>query len=190
VRSLIVGLLELGPFGYRGPARGYQPHYLTADDNGVRTVQVVSPGFACPSNAFFRRVLDYTTDSYLYGTSGNRSRRLTGADDEPVHYRLGPIQAQFGRVPGFFMLGSADDAETRQQYPLHLPMSATVLSFHKLGPADGGRPSVVVERHGSLELDQLRAVAANVGLGLHLAPGAQRRLEPRVYGDAVQARAA
>jgi hypothetical protein len=183
VRALIRGLLELGPFGFRGPARGYLPHYLTQDDNGVRTVQVVSPGLACPSNYFFARVLEYTTDSYLYGTSANRSRRLTGADDEPVHHRLAPLQPEFGRVPGFFMLGQADDDAARLRYPHHEPMSATVLSFHKLGPADGSRPRVVVERHGSLALDQLRAVAEDVGLGLHLAPGAQRRLEPRVYGN-------
>jgi hypothetical protein len=181
VRNLIRGLIELGPFGFRGPAASHLPPYLTADDGGVRTVQVVSPGTACPSNQLYARVLEAIPEGYLYGTSANRSRQLTGADDEPVHYRLGPLQADFGRTPGFFMVGAGDECAMRQRYPLHAQMSATLLSFHKLGPSDGQPPRLVVERYGSLDLDTLRDLAAQVGLGLWLAPTAARRLRQRDY---------
>jgi hypothetical protein len=181
VQSLIRGLGELGPFGFRGPAAPGLPRYLTADDNGVRTVQVVSPGANCPSNDLFAQVMDSIPERYLYGTSANRSRQVTGAEDEPCHYRLAPLQADFGRTDGFFMLSSADDCAMQRNYPLHASMSATLVSFHKLGPPDGPIPRVVVERHGSLELERLRAVASRAGLGLWLAPTAQRRLTQRDY---------
>ena len=179
--DLIGGLIELGPFGFRGPAGAHLPHYLTADDNGVRTVQVVSPGVDCPSNRLFAQVLTYIPEGYLYGTSANRSRQVTGAEDEPVHYRLAPVQAGFGAVSGFFMIRSADECATQQGYPQHAPMSATLLSFHKLGPADGALPRLVVERSGSLELAELERVAAQAGVGLFLAPTARRRLAQRDY---------
>jgi hypothetical protein len=181
VQTLIRGLSELGPFGFRGPAAAHLPHFLTADDRGVRTVQFVSPGTASPCNQLFARVLDSIPEDYLYGTSANRSRQVTGAEDEPVHYRLGPLQVDFGRTAGFFMLGSSDDCAMQHNYPLHASMSATLVSFHKLGPADGSLPRLVVERHGSLDLDQLRAVAAHAGFGLWLAPSAHRRLSQRDY---------
>jgi hypothetical protein len=181
VQTLIRGLGELGPFGVRGPAAPRLPDSLTADDNGVRTVQVVSPGASCPSNDLFAQVMESIPEDYLYGTSANRSRQVTGAEDEPVHYRLAPLQADFGRTDGFFMLGAADDCTMQRNYPLHASMSATLVSFHKLGPADGPLPRVVVERHGSLQVDKLQAVATRAGLGLWLAPTAQRRLTQRDY---------
>jgi hypothetical protein len=101
VQTLIRGLGELGPFGVRGPAAPRLPDSLTADDNGVRTVQVVSPGASCPSNDLFAQVMESIPEDYLYGTSANRSRQVTGAEDEPVHYRLAPLQADFGRTDGF-----------------------------------------------------------------------------------------
>ncbi len=183
VQAFIQRLVELGPIGFRGPARNQLPSILTADDGGVRTVQVVSPGTACPSNRLYARVLDQIPEDYLYGTSANRSRQITGAEDEPVHYRLAPLQADFGRTAGFLMVGAADDGAIQHRYPLHAPMSATLVSFHKLGPRDrsGSLPRLVVERYGSLALDTLRAVAAETGLGLWLAPTARRRLTQRDY---------
>jgi tRNA A37 threonylcarbamoyladenosine synthetase subunit TsaC/SUA5/YrdC len=181
VRDLIAGLIELGPFGFRGPAASYLPHFLTADDRGVRTVQVVSQGTACPSNRLYARVIEAIPESYLYGTSANRSRQVTGAEDEPVHYRLGPLQADFGRTAGFFMVGSADECAVRQAYPRHASMSTTLVSFHKLGPASGQQPHLVVERSGSLAVEDVRRVAAQVGLGPWLAPAAVRRLSQRDY---------
>lgn len=181
--ALIDGLLELGPFGFRGPARPGLPHFMTADDHGVRTVQTVSPGKICPTNQLYERVLDEIPEPYLYGTSANRSRHLTGAVDEPVHHRLAPLRAEFGAVPGFFWMRSADEQAMQQRYPLHAPTSATLISFHKLGP-DGPLPAVVVERHGSLELEHVRRVARSVGLDVYLAPSARQRLSARDYARA------
>jgi hypothetical protein len=181
VEALMRALIALGPFGFRGPARPRLPELLTQDDGGVRTVQVISPGVSCPSNMLYARALELVGGDYLYGTSGNRSRQQTGAEDEPVHYRLAPLQADFGRFDDFFMLSAGDETALARRYPLHQQMSATVLSFHKLGPNDGGLPRLVVERHGSLELSALRRIAAQFGFGLHLAPAAQRRLTARTY---------
>ena len=132
VIELMHALLELGPFGFRGPAAAHLPRHLTADDRGIRTVQVVNAGYTCPSNELYARVIERIPEDYLYGTSGNRSRHVTGADEEPVHHRLAPLQADFGRMPRFIMLRSADEREMLRRYQLHDPMSATLLSFHKL----------------------------------------------------------
>jgi hypothetical protein len=56
VQAFIHRLVERGPIGFRGPARHHLPTILTADDHGVRTVQVVSSGTACPSNRLYARV--------------------------------------------------------------------------------------------------------------------------------------
>jgi len=182
VLELIDALLDLGPFGFRGPARAGLPRFLTADDQGVRTVQVVSPGKTSPANRFYARVIEQIGEAFLYGTSANRSRRVTGAEDEPVHYRLAPLQAEFGRVPGFFMVHAGDELALQGAYPVHAPMSVTLLSFHKVGPG-GVLPALVVERHGSLELHHVRRLAADVGLEVCLAPGALRRITARSYLD-------
>jgi tRNA A37 threonylcarbamoyladenosine synthetase subunit TsaC/SUA5/YrdC len=181
--EFIQALLELGPLGFRGPAAVHLPDHLTADDNGVRTVQVVNAGHACPSNELYARVMERIPEGFMYGTSGNRSRRQTGADEEPVHHRLQPLQAHFGSVPRFLMLRSPDEQEMLRNYPLHDPMSATLLSFHKLAPTDRSRPRLVVERHGSLRFSDLREVAAHFELDLHMAPAAQQRLTRHFYPD-------
>jgi len=184
VTTLMDALLDLGPIGFRGPARDGLPHYLTADDNGICTVQTVSPGRSSPTNRLYARILAYLPESFLYGTSGNLSRQVTGADEEPVHHRLAPLQAEFGRVPGFFMVRAADEDAIQHAYAFHAPTSATVLSFHKLGPA-GPLPALVVERNGSLDLDRLRQAARDVGLDLFLAPAARKRLSARDYATEV-----
>jgi hypothetical protein len=46
-------LLALGPCGFRGPAAAGLPSHLTQRDANVLTTQVISPGYACPSNAVF-----------------------------------------------------------------------------------------------------------------------------------------
>jgi len=183
VQELIRRLIALGPIGFRGPARPGLPAHLTADDHGIRTAQVVNGGISCPSNELYARVLDMIPENYLYGTSANRSRHITGAMDEPIHYRLAPVQADFGRVPGFFMIGAGDECAQQARYPLHAPMSTTLLSFHRLGPwdADSRRPRIVVERYGSLDLQTLRKTVAELDLDLWFGPSAQRRLTQRNY---------
>src|SRR5215203_6072639 len=160
VIDLMDALWELGPFGFRGPAAAHMPPHLTQPDGGLRTTQVITPGLACPSNAFIRRSLDLISSTYVYGTSANRSRHLTGAEDEPVHYRADAVMAEFGNEPGFILLRQDDDVATGRAYPLHAPQSTTILAFHKLGGCDDrGRQRLIIERHGSLDAAIVRDVA-------------------------------
>jgi hypothetical protein len=182
VMDLMDAFFAVGPFGFRGPAAACVPDHLGEWDNGVRTAQVIAPGYACPSNEFLSRSLTAVDDDVLYVTSCNRSRHLTGAEDEPAHYRADGIRAEFGDDPDFLVLEHFDEAAARARYPLHAPMSVTILSFHKLGQLDAeGRPSLVVERHGSLPIEQVVPIVQRHGFGVTLGPKAVRRLQLRRY---------
>ncbi len=187
VRSLVDALFELGPFGFRGPAAAYVPDHLAQFDGGVRTTQVIAPGYACPSNRFLSRALELVRDDLLYVTSANRSRHLTGAPDEPAHWRADALRTEFGSDPGFVVLAHPDEAAARRRYPLHAPMSTTILAFHKVARR-GPEIHLVVERHGSLPVEHVRSVVERLGFGLELAPSAAQRLELREYPDTMQAR--
>jgi hypothetical protein len=182
--GLIDTLLDLGPFGFRGPAAAWLPDHLTAADAGVRTAQVIAPGFACPSNRLIAATLEATGGRILHVTSASRSSHASGVE-EPAHYRAEALAAEFAAElagPGFLLLRHRDEAHARARYPLHAPMSTTVLAFHKLGrPEPDGRPTLVVERHGSLHLDDLAVIVGRWGLGLDPAPLARRRLAERSY---------
>ncbi|MEU3609814.1 hypothetical protein AB0E83_30885 [Streptomyces sp. NPDC035033] len=185
VRSLAEELLALGPVGLRGPASARVPDPLTADDGGVRTVQVVAPGTRCPSHAFLGAALGLTGGDFLAVTSAKRSRHLTGRDQEPAHWRADGLAGEFGAEPGVRILAHADEEAARRRHPFHRPTSVSVLSFHRTaGHTRSGLPALVLERHGSLSADHIRAVAANHGFGLALAPHAGGPLVPRPYGPA------
>jgi tRNA A37 threonylcarbamoyladenosine synthetase subunit TsaC/SUA5/YrdC len=173
-RRAILGLIDtffgMGPFGFRGPAAPHIPDHLTQVQDGVRTVQVIAPGYACPSNAFLARCLDAAGTDLLYVTSANRSRHSTGADDSPAHWRAAGLLEEFGSEPDFALLGHEDEATARAAYPRFAPMSTSVLSF---GPA-----GLKLERHGSLGVDAIREILAGLGLGIGQNP---KRLTPRVY---------
>jgi hypothetical protein len=135
----------------------------------VRTTQVIAPGYACVSNRFLSRALDLVREDLLYVTSANRSRHLTGAPDEPAHWRADGLRTEFGSDPDFVVLAHPDEDAARRRYPLHAPMSTTILAFHKV--ANTGREvRLVVERHGSLPIEQLRPVVERLGFGLDIAP--------------------
>ncbi len=149
---------------------------------------------------------------YLYGTSANRSRHRTGAEDEPAHFRGDAIAREFsqeGDKDDVLVLHHASDDNARDAHPHHDPMSTTFLALHRLGAAasaatttnatnnddvnsaaaavggggGGGRPSLIVERHGSLPLETLRPLVARLGFDLELGPKAARRLALRSYDD-------
>jgi hypothetical protein len=185
-RRQVMGLMDaffaMGPFGFRGPAADHVPDHLAEWDNGVRTTQVIAPGYGCPSNDFLSRSLATVDRDFLYITSCNRSRHLTGAPDEPAHYKADGIRAEFGDDTSFVVLEHFDEAAARARYPLHAPMSTTILAFHKLGQVDAeGRPSLIVERHGSLPIEQVIPVVERHGLGVTLGPNAVHRLRLRRY---------
>jgi tRNA A37 threonylcarbamoyladenosine synthetase subunit TsaC/SUA5/YrdC len=66
VLDLIEHLLDLGPFGFRGPAAPHVPDHLASFDGAVRTTQIISPGARCPSNTFLRRAMERTGTEFLY----------------------------------------------------------------------------------------------------------------------------
>lgn len=176
----------LGPFGFRGPAAAHLPAHMTSRDGAALTTQVIAPGYACPANDFLTRGLDATGDDLLYTTSANRSRHLTGADDTPAHWRADGLRAEFAHEPAFRLLEHPDEDAARAGYPLHLPMSTTILGFHRLGtnPSDPRMIQFVLERHGSLHVDVVRNVLDRFGFGLEIGPRARTRLRLREYPPA------
>ncbi|MCE0534797.1 hypothetical protein LWF15_04685 [Kineosporia rhizophila] len=180
ILTVIDVLYGMGPFGFRGPAVTHVPDHLTVTENGVRTVQVIAPGYACPSNAFLARCLDAAGTDLLYVTSANRSHHLTGAEDSPAHWKASGLRADFGHVPNFAVLEHQDEAAARAAYPRFAPMSTSVISFHRALPTDAsGRQVLTLERHGSLAVDDIREVLDDLGLGLTSRAG--QRLTARTY---------
>ncbi|HET7476425.1 MAG TPA: hypothetical protein VFJ97_10460 [Dermatophilaceae bacterium] len=188
VREVVDTFFERGPFGFRGPAARHLPEHLTAPDHGVLTAQVIAPGYACPSNGFLAESVRATGDPYLYITSANRSRHLTGADDSPAHWRAEGLRAEFGDVPGFLLLQHGYEPAARASYPAYLPMSTTILGFHVEARDEHGRSALLLERHGSLHAEEVRRVLDRMGLGLTVRPSAQRRLLVRDYAKGLSDR--
>ena len=95
--AVMADLHALGPIGFRGPAAAHVPEHLTVMDGDVRTVQVISPGDACPSNALVADVLDLTGEDILYITSANTSSHVS-KQLEAAHYAMREIQRRVRRT--------------------------------------------------------------------------------------------
>jgi hypothetical protein len=149
------------------------PEHLTVADGMVRTVQHISPGVRCRSNALVREVLDITGGSLLFITSANSS-----GHDSAAHYEMEAIGSEFGHRRDVVLIGHEDETANRLSYRRHLPCSTTIVAFHREVREDG-RPALVLERHGSLGIDDAREVADRHGYGLQVAPGAHRRVPVR-----------
>jgi hypothetical protein len=184
VLQLMDVFFGMGPFGFRGPAAAHVADHLTFPDGEISTAQVIAPGYACPSNEFLSRSLATTGDDLLYITSANRSRHLTGADDSPAHWRAAGLRAEFGDKHGFLVIEHPDEDAARARYPRYSPMSTTIIGFHRVVRVPGDRrPYLILERHGSLHVDDVRAVLDSLGYGLVLGPKAETRLLQRDYSQ-------
>jgi tRNA A37 threonylcarbamoyladenosine synthetase subunit TsaC/SUA5/YrdC len=176
--ALMTEFHALGPMGFRGPAAPRVPDHLTVTDGGIRTVQHISPGVRCRSNALVGDVLDITGEDLLLVTSANssshRSRRL-----EAAHCEMDEIRREFGHRRDVVMIGHDDEDANRAFYPRHLPGSTSILAFHRKA-GEGGRPALVLERHGSLAIDEIRAVLTRHGFGLAIAPSGHARIPVRL----------
>jgi hypothetical protein len=90
--------------------------------------------------------------------------------------------AEFGAEDGFVLLAHSDEAAAPARYPRHLPMSTTILGLHTVIRRPGDpRPHLILERHGSLAIADVRAVLAGLGFGLVIGPKAESRLQLRDY---------
>ena len=93
--ATMADLHMLGPIGFRGPAASQIPDHLTVTDGGIRTVQLISPGDVCPSNALIAEVLDLIGEDILSITSANTSSHVS-KQLEAAHYEMRAIQKEFG----------------------------------------------------------------------------------------------
>ncbi|MBA3287379.1 MAG: hypothetical protein H0U21_05045 [Acidimicrobiia bacterium] len=82
------------------------------------------------------------------------------------------------------ILAHRDEQAARSRYPLFALTSVTLVSFHDIAVTGHGRPTVTIDRHGSLHVDEVRRIAHLVGFDVEIGVNARRRLEPRRYSDA------
>jgi hypothetical protein len=168
----------LGPMGFRGPAAHHVPGHLTSLDDELRTTQIIGPGYRCLSNDLLDDVLTRTGEDFLFITSANVSGGVTGKV-EAAHYDLRGMQDDFGGKDGILLIGHRDEGAVRASYSHHLPMSTSILAFHKLARGEAGEPALILERHGSLGVDDVRELAGKHGFGLVLGEKANERLPLR-----------
>lgn len=183
VARVVEALTRLGPIGFRGPAAAHVPAHLTAPAHGVTTAQVILPGSRCPSNQLLRLAAAAVAPVPLFITSANRSRHVTGAVEEPAHWRADPLRAELGDVPGLIVVEHDDEHEARVRCMHHEPMSTTILGLHHVSVVDGVL-HLPLERHGSLSVGVVRWVLASLGLGVVVEESAQVRLTARRYAEA------
>ncbi len=185
VLALIDAFYWMGPFGFRGPAADHIPDHLTSiAENGKRTTQLIASGYHCPSNRFLQRTLAHLKESYLFITSANISSHLTG-QEEPAHYEMNQIQRAFEHHKGILMMRHPNEEEARARYPEYAPMSTSILGFYELHTDERGRPALMIERHGSLPLDDIAKVLNDFGFGYVLGPKAQSRLAQHEYAHSL-----
>jgi tRNA A37 threonylcarbamoyladenosine synthetase subunit TsaC/SUA5/YrdC len=163
VTAVMSDLHALGPIGFRGPAAAHIPDHLTQRDGETRTVQLISPGDKCPSNALIAEILERTSDEILYITSANRS-----GDGSAAHCEMAEIQRDFGAEDNVVLIGHRNEAKIRRAYPLHRPCSTSIVAFH--------RGVLTLERHGSLHVSEIRNVAIRRGLALAIGDDAHERV--------------
>jgi hypothetical protein len=170
LEAVMADFLLLGPIGLRGRAAPIVPDHLTVDERGVRTAQLIMPGDGCLANDLVGEILDRSGEPLLFITSANTSSTITG-DAEAAHCEMQAIRDEFGHHPSAVLIGHADERANRRLYPHHLPCSTSIVSFHT------GR--LVLERHGSLHVDDAREIAARHGYELAIGPAARTRLPVR-----------
>lgn len=147
-----------GPFGFRGPAAEHIPAHLTELEADVVTTEVVAPGYDCPSNDFLAQALAAIPDGVLH---------LASVSAYPGH-------------PSLTFLEPADDDAVRSRYLGYAAMPATILGFHRPVTVRGDRrPQLLLERHGSLDVDRVRHTLDELGFGLVVSPRAERLLRDR-----------
>jgi hypothetical protein len=168
--AVMSDLHELGPVGFRGPAADIIPDHLTVMDGDVKTVQLISPGDACPSNALVGDVLDLIGEDVLCITSANTSSHVS-KQIEAAHFEIREIQREFGHRDGVTLIGHRNERAIRRQYPYHLPCSTSIVAFQ--------HGQLTLERLGSLGAEMIEQIANRHGLTLTIATNARERVPVR-----------
>jgi hypothetical protein len=151
--AVMSDLNALGPIGLRGPAAAHVPAHLTE----AGTVQLITPGDLCPSNALVSEILDLTGEDVLAITSANRHG--AGA----AHFEIKAIQKEFGHRDDVVLIGHRNERANRRRYPRHRACSTSIVAFHE--------GELVLERLGSLDALTILEVANRHGLSLSLGEG-------------------
>jgi hypothetical protein len=149
VMEIIDTLFAEGPFGFRGPASRLIPAHLAGWDGGIRTAQIIGPGYACPSNKLLEATIAEQRSGLLH------------------------VSAAGGSVPPFpegvpgLVIEDRQETPAAARYPGFAVARPTILSFQRFGPNDTrGRPTLIVERQGSLPIATLAGIIGCWGFGL------------------------
>ena len=179
VLDVMEAFLNRGPIGFRGPAAKDLPRIMTGQDEQWRTAQSIVPGYRCPSNKLVSRAIEQLPERYLYITSANISSRKTGVE-EPAHWKPAPLIFDFRHIVNMQLIRHESETFAHEQYPGYAEMSTTVISFHRESRVDG-RPALRLERWGSMDIPDVRAILDRFDLGLEIAPSGRERLQQRAY---------
>jgi tRNA A37 threonylcarbamoyladenosine synthetase subunit TsaC/SUA5/YrdC len=179
VLDVMEAFLNRGPIGFRGPAAADMPIHMTGKDGDMRTAQTIVPGYKCPSNKLVARTIEQVPERYLYITSANLSHHRTGVE-EPAHWKPAPLIFDFRHIVNMQLIRHESEVVAHKQYPGYAEMSTTVISFHRPA-AENGRPALRLERWGSMDIPDVRAILDRFDLGLEIADTGKERLLQRKY---------
>jgi tRNA A37 threonylcarbamoyladenosine synthetase subunit TsaC/SUA5/YrdC len=179
VLDVMEAFLNRGPIGFRGPAAADLPLHMTGQDGATRTAQTIVPGYRCPSNKLVARAIEQLPERYVYITSANLSHHRTGVE-EPAHWKPAPLIFDFRHIVNMQLIRHESEDVAHRSYPGYAEMSTTVLSFHRAAVVDG-RPALRLERYGSLDVPEVRALLDWFDLGLEIADAGRERLQERTY---------
>jgi hypothetical protein len=157
--EVIEALLARGPFGFRGPAAHDVPTFMSAQVGLSRSIQVLSPGYACPSNNLIASALDHVRGRLLVAAPCS----LTGGAR-----RSGAAGTRFLRM------AHADVASVQARYARYEQTTPSVLSFDTLVRSDDGRPALVLEHEGSLAFEDVQAIVGAYGFAVEARERAPR----------------
>jgi tRNA A37 threonylcarbamoyladenosine synthetase subunit TsaC/SUA5/YrdC len=179
VLDVMEAFLNRGPIGFRGHAAADLPRHMTGQDGDMRTAQTIVPGYRCPSNKLVARAIEQVPERYLYITSANLSHHRTGIE-EPAHWKPAPLIFDFRHIVNLQLIRHESEDVAHQSYPGYAHMSTTVISFHRSAEVDG-RPALRLERYGSMDVADVRALLERFDLGLEIAESGRERLQQRTY---------
>ena len=179
VLDVMEAFLNRGPIGFRGPAAADIPLHMTGLDGEMRTAQTIVAGYRCPSNKLVSRAIEQVPERYLYITSANLSHHRTGIE-EPAHWKPAPLIFDFRHIVNLQLIRHESENVAHESYPGYAEMSTTVVSFHRPVQVDG-RPALRLERWGSMDIPDVRAVLDRFDLGLEIADSGRERLQQRAY---------